>query len=201
MKKIGDTSAYSGQQIAIPGLKYVRNYIAKNQERDLLYLIESQPWLTDLRRRVQHYGYKYDYKSRTVSPDMYLGPLPEWLETICRRLHQEGLMPKVADQVIVNEYEPGQGISPHVDCKTCFDATIASLSLGSSCFMDFVNVKDGKKISLCLEARSLIVLSGEARYEWKHSIPQRKSDVVNEQTIQRGRRVSLTFRNVLIKAE
>ena len=41
-----------------------------------------------------------------------------------------------------------------------------------------------------------LVLAGPARYDWRHSIPARKSDRVGDQVISRGRRVSLTFRTV-----
>ena len=42
----------------IPGLNYIPNYISKEEEHVLLDLIDKQPWLSDLKRRVQHYGYK-----------------------------------------------------------------------------------------------------------------------------------------------
>jgi alkylated DNA repair dioxygenase AlkB len=108
-------------------------------------------------------------------------------------------MPRVADQVIVNEYEPGQGIAPHVDCVPCFADTIASLTLGSSCVMEFTRLKTREKAALFLARRSLVVLSGEARYEWRHAIPGRKSDPHEGRVISRGRRLSLTFRNVLLE--
>ena len=45
---------------------------------------------------------------------------------------------------------------------------------------------------------SLLVLSSEARYEWDHGIPTRKYDNYNNSKIFRGRRVSLTFRKVIL---
>jgi alkylated DNA repair dioxygenase AlkB len=130
---------------------------------------------------------------------MYLGPLPDWLQPLCQELKERGLMPRVADQVIVNEYEPGQGIAPHVDCVPCFADTIASLTLGSGCLMEFTKVKTREKVPLFLERRSLVVLSGEARYDWRHAIPARKSDPREGLVVPRGRRLSLTFRNVLLE--
>src|SRR5438445_662516 len=81
---------------------------------------------------------------------------------------------QVPDQVIVNEYEPGQGITPHIDCEPCFGDTVASLTLGSGCVMDFTEVKGPGKASVWLERRSLVVLRDEARYEWRHSIAKSK---------------------------
>lgn len=98
----------------IPGLTYIPDFIMKEEEKSLIENIDNSPWINDLKRRVQHYGYKYDYKARAVNDDAYLGLLPEWLKPLGRRLFDEGIFPAVPDQVIVNEYEPGQGISPHL---------------------------------------------------------------------------------------
>ncbi|MCB9994860.1 MAG: alpha-ketoglutarate-dependent dioxygenase AlkB [Rhodospirillales bacterium] len=173
----------------IPGLQYLPDFITEDEEKALVEDIDQRPWLNDLKRRVQHYGYKYDYKARTVTDDSYLGPLPGWLMPITQKLSFK------PDQTIVNEYFPGQGISAHVDCVPCFGDTIASLSLGSGAVMQFTNGQE--KHDLYLEPRSLIILSGPARYEWTHAIPTRKSDVVDGLKIERGRRISLTFRTVI----
>jgi alkylated DNA repair dioxygenase AlkB len=185
--------------VDIPGLRYVTDYLDEAREDALIQTIDQQPWLSELRHRVQHHGYKYDYKRRKVTPEMYLGPLPAWLVPLCQELKDRGLMPRVADQVIINEYEPGQGIAPHIDCRDCFDDTIASLSLGSSCVMQFVRLKTQKTVPVFLGRRSLVVLSGEARHVWRHGIPPRKSDPFEGRVVARGRRLSITFRNVLVQ--
>ena len=100
----------------------------------------------------------------------------------------------------MNEYVPGQGIAPHVDCEPCFEDTVLSLSLGSDCVMDFSRVRDNETKSLLLERCSLLVMTGESRYDWRHGIAARKTDVWKKQMIERGRRVSLTFRKVILSA-
>lgn len=185
--------------LEISGLTYIPAYIDPHMQGQLLTHIDISPRLTELKRRVQHYGYRYDYKSRNLDKDSYLGPLPAWLQPICQKLYSDDIFPQAPDQVIVNEYEPGQGISAHIDCVPCFDDTIASLSLGSTCVMDFANPKTGAKKSILLEEGSLIILTGEARYEWTHAIAGKKSDIVNGMKFYRGRRASLTFRNVILK--
>lgn len=175
---------------AITGLSYVPDFVTRHEESALIASIDAQPWLNDLKRRVQHYGYKYDYKARAMTNDAYLGPLPDLLKPVAQKL------PFKPDQVIVNEYQPGQGISAHIDCVPCFGDTIASLSLGSGATMQFT--KGNEKQEIYLEPRSLIVLSGPARYDWTHAIPVRKSDSVDGFKIERSRRVSLTFRTVLL---
>ena len=185
---------------AISDLKYIEDYIDKMEHDWLLRQIDKNPWLEDLKRRVQHYGFKYDYKARKVNHDMRIGQLPDWLQKLGRKLYEDGHMPVEPDQVIVNEYVPGQGISSHIDCEPCFENMIISLSLGSGCVMDFTNKHDKtRKIPVWLAPRSIIILRDAARYEWLHGIAPRKSDQWAGQTYERQRRVSLTFRKVILE--
>ncbi|HCM83634.1 MAG TPA: alpha-ketoglutarate-dependent dioxygenase AlkB [Rhodospirillaceae bacterium] len=181
-------------EIDISGLKYIPDYISAEQHDALITQIDAQLWNNELKRRVQHYGYRYDYKARMVHDTSYLGPLPDWLASFARRLYADGIFPNFPDQVIVNEYEPGQGISAHIDCTPCFGDTIASLSLGSSCVMQLTHPASSQREDISLYPRSLIILSGNARYQWTHAIPARKSDTINGIKHPRTRRVSLTFR-------
>lgn len=182
----------------IKGLTYIPNYITAWQETALLNQIDNQPWLNDLKRRVQHYGYKYDYKARMISADFKLGAFPEWLVPYCNTLSEQQAFSQVPDQVIINEYQPGQGISPHIDCVSCFTETIASLSLGSACVMELTQRRGVIKVPILLEPCSLLILRADARYNWNHAIMPRKTDSYNGSFLYRSRRVSLTFRNVII---
>jgi len=182
----------------IDGLHYIPDFISGNDEAKLLQTIDAQIWRADLRRRVQHYGYVYDYKTRNISRDLWLGALPGWLSELTNKLVTEKYFKRAPDQVIINEYEAGQGIAPHIDCVPCFGDTIASLSIGSPIDMNFQNPKTGVKASLRLASKSLLIFSGSARQQWQHGIASRKSDIVNGTRIPRTRRVSLTFRNVII---
>ncbi|MEK6733731.1 MAG: alpha-ketoglutarate-dependent dioxygenase AlkB [Pseudomonadota bacterium] len=178
----------------IPGLKYIPNYISEIEEKSLMNIIDQQSWLTDLKRRVQHYGYKYDYTARVTTQDLYLGEIPDWLAHLSRKLFDDNIFRLYPDQVIINEYLPGQGISSHIDCVPCFEETICSLSLLSPCLMDFS--KNEEKTSIYLEPRSLLILSGSARFEWKHGIASRRQDSYYGNKFLRDRRVSVTFRKV-----
>lgn len=185
----------------ISGLSYIPDFITSEQEQNLVQTIDSQPWLDDLKRRVQHYGYKYDYKARRIDTSMKIGKLPDWLEGLAKRLHTEGIFKQLPDQVIINEYEIGQGISAHIDCEPCFEETIVSLSLLSPIYMDFSKMYKRewfRRISFWLEPRSVIIMQGESRYDWHHSIASRKSDNYNGKKIMRERRISLTFRKVIL---
>jgi hypothetical protein len=56
------------------------------------------------------------------------------------------------------------------------------------------------KIPLLLEPRSVLVMSDVARYQWKHGIPARKHDSYEGEDYTRGRRLSITFRSILLEA-
>ena len=80
----------------VPGLLYIKNYITANAQDTLLAHVDNGLWLDDLKRRVQHYGFKYNYRARRVDMSMRVGELPEWLKSLSKKLHQDEYMPEVA---------------------------------------------------------------------------------------------------------
>ena len=191
--------------IDIPGLTYRPDFINEEHEQRLIDWIDRQKWSSDLSRRVQHYGWRYDYKARKMDSSMQLGPLPKVLAVLAQRLIHQQLVLEMPDQVIVNEYKAGQGISPHIDATNSFADGVAMISLLESWEMAFhaPGSKGGKrsKVPRLLERRSVAILHGDARWKWKHEIVKRKSDPYVDGTGKqrkrfRKRRISLTFRKV-----
>lgn len=168
------------------GLYMVNNFISSAEEKILLDFLDSQKWNNTLKRRTQHYGYEYDYTKVTLNA---AERIPDFLSPLLKRVSSY----IEADQIIVNEYLPGQGISKHIDNKILFGDVVLSLSMGSNCVM--VLERGTTKFNYLLQRRSLLILSDESRNEWFHSIPARKKD----DGVLRDRRVSLTFRTVLKK--
>ena len=72
--------------MSLTGLTYVHDFISDDDAANLLSDIDGQPWLTDLKRRTQHYGYKYDYTKKSVDSSLFLGALPEWIQKVANRL-------------------------------------------------------------------------------------------------------------------
>ena len=117
------------------------------------------------------------------------------------------------NQVTVNHYAPGEGIGSHVDTPSAFGDGLLSCSLNSGIVMEFrkVESKDNHNNSsgdqtksrrpvkrlVYLPPRSLLILTGPARYEWEHQIVTRRTDCVDTKILKRGVRVSLTFRTAL----
>jgi alkylated DNA repair dioxygenase AlkB len=178
----------------IDGMTYDPDFLNLTEQISVLREVDDQPWRNDLKRRVQHYGYRYDYKARQVDRAMYLGPLPPFALPVAGKLVARMYFPQLPDQLIVNEYLPGQGITAHVDCEPCFAGTIAMVSLGWAYEMEFIHSQTKEVRPILLAPGSVLVISGEARYHWFHQIKARKRD----HGIRRERRVSLTFRNVLL---
>jgi alkylated DNA repair dioxygenase AlkB len=175
--------------LAIPGLRYLTEYLAPDDEESLRRAIDAEKWDTSWERRRQPYGGAYGGRSEPAPP------IPEWGKRVADRLHAEGIGDRPFDQMLVNEYEPGQGIAMHRDYEP-YDRTVVSLSLLSGCLMEFRRVADGRRTTLWLAPRSLLILSDEARYEWEHGIARRKHDVVDGVRTPRRRRLSVTFRIV-----
>jgi alkylated DNA repair dioxygenase AlkB len=167
-----------------PGLIYIENFITEEEEHILLDGINKMPWDNTLKRLTQHYGYKYPYKSKNkLEPTT---PIPDFCQEIKEKIEKK--VDRQFDQLIVNQYKPGQGISAHTDHIKLFGDTIVSLSLGSPCIMTFTH--GNTSIDVPLARRSLAVLQNDSRYKWAHSITARKSD----NGIPRSTRVSMTFR-------
>ncbi|XP_021647806.2 alkylated DNA repair protein ALKBH8 homolog isoform X3 [Hevea brasiliensis] len=169
-------------ELSIPGLYLWHDFINAKEEQELLTAVDDRPWNNLSKRRVQHYGYEFCYE--------------------------------------VNEYPRGVGLSPHIDTHSAFEGLIFSLSLAGPCIMEFRRYLDGSWLpktassndmkvknlengsnlirrAIHLPPRSMLLLSGEARYAWHHYIPHHKIDMVNDNVIRRGsRRVSFTFRKV-----
>ncbi|WP_019577338.1 alpha-ketoglutarate-dependent dioxygenase AlkB [Curvibacter lanceolatus] len=176
------------------GLEMLEDFISASQELELVEAIDSGDWSTELRRRVQHYGWRYDYKARGIAQKDYLGPLPSWAEELAQKLFDEGLFPEVPDQVIVNNYDGPQGISKHIDCPDCFRGPVATISLLETWDMIFTRKVPGETLKFVqpLPRRSVALLAGEARSRWLHEIPMRQTEYKRP----RVRRISVTFRKV-----
>ena len=180
----------------IPGLTYVRKFLSKSEEKRVVRQIDRSRWQQEgLKRRVQHYGWRYDYRTRNINATARLGSLPDWAASIARRLVSEKLLEHLPDQVIVNEYINEQGIARHVDRVPLFADGIVMISLLESWEMVFRKRSSKDKVSQKLERRSAAILRGDARYKWTHEIPRRKYEPGG---LKRQRRISLTFRKVVV---
>lgn len=129
-------------EMGIPGIFLIHDFVSEQEEHELLAAVDERPWQGLMKRRVQHYGYEFMYKTRNVDTKQYLGQLPVFLLQLLNRM---ALLPEVNqaenslpfDQLTVNEYPAGVGLSPHIDTHSAFQGCILSLSLAGPCVMEF----------------------------------------------------------------
>lgn len=184
----------------IPGLYYCDSIIDEETESQLIKNINQSHWITELSRRVQHYGYRYDYKKRKINKNDYLGELPDWSKElekdIWNAIKEKGLnLPyNKFDQLIVNEYKNNQGISAHVDCVPCFNDGIITLTLGCGGIMTFINKETNETHDIFLKQRSFAIMTGDSRYKWTHEINKSKNKYFTNDTP----RISLTYRKCIL---
>jgi alkylated DNA repair dioxygenase AlkB len=186
---------------AVPGFTLLEDWIDEGEERRLLEAVDAGSWSSDWRRRVQIYGLGYggddelasDLRTRARARPRWVGDLPAWVRPLAARVLAEGHLPRFAENVVVNEYLPGVGIGAHRD-DPAFGPRVACVSLAADVILDLSHAGDGRRVSIDVPARSLWVMTGEARTSWKHAIAARKSDVVGGLRRARRRRISITFR-------
>ncbi|KAK8846818.1 hypothetical protein IAR55_005906 [Kwoniella newhampshirensis] len=228
----GGIFQHSGSSSAFPALEhfrvqnvppaayYVPDFITEEEEAYLLRKVEESPQPKWKRvgsgRRLQYWGGTMS-KNGVLLPE----PLPDFLTAfpdIIQRIESflgaassgksEGKGKERAldaNQVLVNEYEPGQGISPHED-GPAFRPLVATLSLGSHTVLDIHHylsttapsppmvtsmpspsddpANEGRPIAaiplahLLLLPRSLLILSSSLYTSHLHAIAPRTKDIV-----------------------
>jgi alkylated DNA repair dioxygenase AlkB len=177
--------------VDVPGFSLRKDYIDVHEEATLLAHIDAQLWETDWRRRIQQYGLGYSGEhGRTPG---WLRDFPDWLVPLAQRVSHDAPLERFAENCVINEYIPPLGIGPHRDYGA-FGPTVACVSLGSDIILDLTHPERGLRVPVHVPARSLWVLTGEARSEWLHGIAGRLSDVIDGERRKRERRVSITFR-------
>lgn len=116
---------------------YIPNFISSAEEAQLLREIVSQPkpkWTILTHRRLQTHP-----SALTKNNVLLAAPLPPWLESIVPRMQQlkiwDNAPHKKPNHVLINEYNPGEGIMPHEDGGAYFGC-VATVSLGASIVLD-----------------------------------------------------------------
>ena len=226
----------STEHVVLEGLHLIHDFVSIEEEQVLLAVMLgphacwAPPQATkshegaSVRRRVQHYGYIFDYATSDVLRDVVTKPCPPlpgvvekdvelenyieanvvnrdgWglLGGVLERIRQrdiDGTTYSNINQMTVNEYKKGDGIGSHIDTISAFGDGLLSLSLNSGIIMEFRRGTEKKFVFL--PPRSLLALTGPARYEWEHMIVTRHTDMHNGILIPRSLRISLTLRTAL----
>ncbi|KAK9277839.1 hypothetical protein L1049_027396 [Liquidambar formosana] len=209
--------------IEIDGLWSCTDFLSSQQQSSLLSAIEKEGWFTEAsHNQAMRFGdlptWATELSSSIREAVIFGDCVSEPMDLATSNGDKEAcLLPSdllwrepFFDQIIVNVYQPGEGICAHVDLMR-FEDGIAIVSLESSCVMHFSRVeaeagdngKEGKnnlsttKIPVYLTSGSLVLMSGEARYHWKHEINRKSGFQMWEgQEINQKRRTSITLRKL-----
>jgi alkylated DNA repair protein (DNA oxidative demethylase) len=158
----------------IGGLRYEEAVISPAEEEMLierLIATDLTPfrfhgWLGN--RRTRSFGWRYDFEDASFAPT---DPIPGWLEPLrdtvaaFAKVHPDDFV-----HVLLARYDPGAGIGWHRD-RDVFEQVVG-ISLAAPATLRFRRRKPGgfERTSLDVAPRSAYLLSGEARWEWEHSI-------------------------------
>ena len=133
-------------------------------------------------------------------------PMPEWLATVAANVRASAgdLLPAPINHVLVNEYQPGDGILPHQDGDAYYPA-VAIVSLGCDAVMRFAprrdDLEEGKgnesegnesgqsssrSFGVFLPRRSLLVFDGALYERYLHGIDATREDVIDATVANRG---------------
>jgi len=143
----------------IEGVNLILDFITPEQEQDLLKHIPRTPHnrMQKDRNNITRYGATQAYDNgvadKTIPPH-----LSQWHDQF------------QYNNVSINEYHPGQMITYHIDNPQSGD-TIRVLSLEGDAVMSLRRKGKGEReTQVMLPARSLVELSGTARYDYEHQI-------------------------------
>jgi len=175
----------------IKGLWYIENYLSLDElstiKKKLKKDIKSEPITnSSMSGMVAHYGYYYSYDRSGLS----VAPaIPDYLRklidpTRINDLVGANLITEKFEQLIINEYKPGQQIAYHTDHVKQFGPIIACITVGQAIPIKFK--LDQKEKIIDVKEGSMYIMTGDARYQWKHSLKNNTDD----------NRYSLTYRTL-----
>jgi alkylated DNA repair dioxygenase AlkB len=185
----------------IAGLRYQEDVISKGEERKLLERLAGLE-LAPFRfhgfignRKTQSFGWRYDFEDASFTPTE---PIPSWLQPVRERAAAfAGLESDDFVHVLLARYDPGAGIGWHRD-RDVFEKVVG-ISLNTPATLRFRQRTTGgfRRANLEVEPRSAYLLSGEARYDWEHSISPGQSlrfSITFRTLSEKGRRIAAAMR-------
>ena len=138
----------------------------------------------------QDFGPKVNFKKKKVKTSVFSG-LPGYSKPLVDKMINHTVLEDFIPVELCNlEYEPerGSAIDPHFDDAWLWGNRLVTINLLSD--TNLMLSRDSTpeiQVAVPLPAKSLLVVSGEARYIWKHAIHH--EDI-------RRRRLAMTFREL-----
>ena len=133
---------------APPSVWHLPDWITPDEEASLTRCADGAPperWTRLRGRRLQNLG----GLPKPPPEGMHAEPLPPWVASVCDALVAAGVFDADAppNHVLLNEYQPGQGIDAHRD-GPLYAPRVAILSLCSHCAFEFLR-NDAARDAVC----------------------------------------------------
>ncbi|KAH9957814.1 hypothetical protein BC827DRAFT_1137379 [Russula dissimulans] len=172
----------------VPGSKdtyYIPDFVSPDEETYLLRKIQETPqpkWKRLSNRRLQTWGGDLTAKNILMTQPLpqFICNYPDLISRIASTSAFDNSPHRRPNHVILNEYNPGQGIMPHQD-GPAYHPVVATLSLGSHTVMHYYDVPARTPtLTLFLEPRSLVITTREQYTERAHGIDALAEDRVGD---------------------
>eukprot|EP00112_Aurelia_sp_Birch-Aquarium-sp1_P004992 Seg1566.9 transcript_id=Seg1566.9/GoldUCD/mRNA.D3Y31 product="alpha-ketoglutarate-dependent dioxygenase alkB 4" protein_id=Seg1566.9/GoldUCD/D3Y31 len=170
----------------------LEDFVTHEEEIKLKEAIYKFPWkLSQSGRRKQDFGPQANFKKKKLKVGNFTG-LPSVSRDIVKRFKcYKELSNFDPVEVCHLEYTPerGSSIDPHIDDEWLWGERLVTLNLCSNSILTLSNENLSAELTIQvpMPQRSLLVLQGDARHIWKHSI--KRNDV-------NGLRLAITFREL-----
>ena len=165
------------------GFRLVPRFIAADEQAAIEHWIQS--------------NFAWDTRRQGMLPPSeqypHDGPIPPWAEVLSERMVALGIFRSRPDHVLLRRYERGAGVEPHID-REMYGPVIAGLTLGSSRMFHLTRPHRRSRLEAFLLPGDLYVMTGAARYRWRHSIPARVEDEFGGATFPRTAGFSVSWR-------
>lgn len=179
--------------VEIHGVFVAEEFISLNEENELIELADSHsPWIPSQEGRAkQDYGPRVNFLKKKVSLGEFKG-FPNFAQNLFHKMqatYPERFCDFIPVEFCILEYTPERGsyIRPHYDDKWIWGDRLITVNLSSETCLRLSREFNTPPLEIVVKMprRSLVVIYGEARYEWHHSI--NKYDI-------RSRRIAMTWR-------
>ncbi|XP_065055093.1 alpha-ketoglutarate-dependent dioxygenase alkB homolog 4-like [Rhopilema esculentum] len=169
----------------------IENYVTDEEESFMINEMYKMPWkLSQSGRRKQDFGPQVNFKRRKLKVGSFTG-FPFFLKDVVLKMKTFKELDNFDPVEVCHlEYssERGSAIDPHIDDTWLWGERLVTLSLLSSSILTLQNDEFPEiAIQIPMPRCSLLVLQGQARNNWKHSV--RREDISNK-------RIAVTFREL-----
>jgi alkylated DNA repair dioxygenase AlkB len=166
-----------------PGFRVIQGFVEGQEQQEIEHWIRGNFFWT--RRRQGNLPPSEEYP--------YDAPIPDWADALGTRMTALRIFQSRPDHVLLRRYEHGVGFEPHID-SAAYGPVVAGLTLGSSRAFQLTRRLKGSRLETILFPGDLYVMSGPARYRWRHSIPARLEDTFRGVSFPRTGGFSATWR-------